>query len=185
MKTLTRITLAAATLLLTGTGCGDDEPVAAAKKPAAAVKPAPVVAPVSDGIAIASVPYTYSRNDLRDPFRAPDMDARQAVVEASSCREPLCAFGLEQLSLVAVVTGGPNPLAMVEDPQGRGFNVRRNSRVGNKEGRVTAIRRDEITITEFWTGPDGKKNPSHVSLKLRPDNQVTPVVDLVTGAEYR
>jgi len=184
MKTLTRITLAAATLLMTGTGCGEDKPAAVAR-PVAAVEPAPK-APVADEISIAPVPYVYNPNGMRDPFRAPDMETRRAeVVEANTCKRPLCEFNLDQLSLVAVVTGGPNPLAMLQDPQGRGFNVQRNSRVGNKDGRVTAIRRDEITITEYWTGPDGTKNPNHVSIKLRPDDEVAPVVDLVTGAEYR
>lgn len=187
MKTLTRITLAAAALLLTGTGCGDDAP-AAKSSPAAATKPAPKAPPppVADAIALAPVPYVYNPNGMRDPFRAPDMETRRAeIAEAKTCKGPLCEFSLDQLALVAVVTGGPNPLAMLQDPQGRGFNVRRNSRVGNKDGRVTAIRRDEITVTEYWTGPDGKKNPNHVSIKLRPDDEVAPVVDLVTGAEYR
>lgn len=186
METFTRITLLASALLL-ATACGDDAPPPRPKTPAAA--PA---APKAEKVAVAEsaaapVNYVYSPNGMRDPFRAPGMEARR-VTDAepeTTCRRPICQFNIDELSLVAVVTGGPNPVAMVRDPQGRGFNVRRNSPIGSKGGRVTAIRGDEITITEYWTAPDGTKNPNRVSLKLRPEEKSPPVVDLATGAEYR
>ena len=106
------------------------------------------------------------------------------VTEPDACSVPLCEYDVDELSLVAVVTGGPNPLAMVQDPLGRGFNIRRNTRVGKKGGKVTAIRRDEVVVTEYWTDPKGEKQPAVVSIQLRPDAEQTPIVDLATGARY-
>lgn len=188
METFTRITLLTASLLL-ATACGGDAPTISAPAPApAAAAATPQAATVAvEESAPASVNYVYSPVGLRDPFRAPGMEVRRTAAEApeSNCQRPICQFDVDQLALVAVVTGGPNPVAMVQDPSGRGFNVRRNSPIGNKGGRVTAIRGEEITVTEFWTAPDGTKNPNRVSIKLRPEERTPPVVDLATGAEYR
>lgn len=187
METFTRITLLASALLL-ATACGDDAPPPQPKTPAAAAPAAPKAEAVAvEETAAAPVNYVYSPSGMRDPFRAPGMQARRTAEAEpeTTCRRPVCKFDIQQLSLVAIVTGGPNPVAMVRDPQGRGHNIRRNSPIGSKGGRVTAIRSDEITITEYWTAPDGTKNPNRVSLKLRPEEKSPPVVDLATGAEYR
>lgn len=181
MKTLTRSMLAASMLLFTASGCGDDAPP---PKAVAKAKPPPEVAPVAAVSTVPSVDYLYNPGGKRDPFRAPDMVAAKST-EPEACSMPLCEYDVGQLNLVAVVTGGPNPLAMLQDPMGRGFNVRRNTQVGTKGGKVTAIRRDEVVITEFWTDPKGEKQPSVVSIQLRPETEQTPVVDLVTGARYQ
>lgn len=185
METFTRISLLASALFL-ATACGEDAPPPPARAAPTFTTPTAEAVAV-DETAAAPLNYVYSPNGMRDPFRAPGMDVRRTTETEpeTACRRPICKFDIDELSLVAVVTGGPNPVAMVRDPQGRGFNVRRNSPIGSKGGRVTAIRSDEITITEFWTAPDGKKNPNRVSLKLRPEAETPPVVDLATGAEYR
>src|SRR5690606_5089601 len=133
--------------LLLATACGDDAPP---PRPATPAPVAPAV-PKAEAVAVeetaaAPVNYVYSPERMRDPFRAPGMEARRTMEAEpeTTCRRPICKFDIDELSLVAVVTGGPNPVAMVRDPQGRGFNVRRNSPIGSKGGRVTAIRSDEI-----------------------------------------
>jgi type IV pilus assembly protein PilP len=79
----------------------------------------------------------------RDPFVAP-----KEPPPDSSCAEELCRFKLDELRLVAVVSGDANPVAMVEDPFGKGIIVRRRARIGKRGGRVTAITRECITVTE-------------------------------------
>ncbi len=131
-------------------------------------------------------PYVYSYNPLakRDPFRSLIEEVRAPSVENTVCTEPLCQWDLDQLTLVGVVTGEANPLAMVEDPGGRGYLLRRSSRVGKQGGKVTQILRDTVTVTEFWTGPDGKINPNPVTLHMKADKALVPDVDLATGKKY-
>ncbi|MFP2934682.1 pilus assembly protein PilP, partial [Pyxidicoccus sp. 3LG] len=128
--------------------------------------------------------YTYNPVGKRDPFRSP-VDELGPVNPGpvASCNEPLCAFDLDQLKLVAVVTGDANPLAMVEDPAGRGHIVRRNTRMGRQGGKVTQILRDSVTVTEVFSG-NGEiiKNP--VMLQLKPDAKQDPAYNMMTGKNY-
>lgn len=127
--------------------------------------------------------YTYRPTAKRDPFRSPLQqllrDGALAVNEA--CDEPLCQFDLGQLALVAVVTGDANPFAMLQDPQGRGHLVRRNTRVGRQGGKVTQILGDSITVTEYVADAGGKSTPFPISLKLKDDKVSVPVLDLLSG----
>jgi len=131
--------------------------------------------------------YVYSYNPLakRDPFRSSVEEVRAPNGANTICREPLCQWDLDQLTLVGVVTGEANPLAMVEDPQGRGYLLRRSTRMGKQGGKVTQILRDSVTVTEYWTGPDGKINPNPVNLRLKPDKAIVPDLDLSSGKTYQ
>jgi len=175
--------------VLAAAGCGEDSPAPATAAPAAAPKKTGPVSAAPEAAAAPVVPYQYAYNPLgkRDPFRSPLEELRQGGqgTQLESCNEPLCQWDLDQLVLVAVVTGDANPIAMVEDPQGRGYIVKRNTKIGKQGGKVTQILRDTITVTEFWTAPDGKVNPNPVSMRLKPDAQVVPAMDLATGKEYR
>jgi len=169
------------TALLGGCASQPAAPPAAPKPPAA--KPA---ASARDAAVVEAVPYVYSYNPLakRDPFRSLVEEVRPSVAESSACTEPLCQWDLGQLTLVGVVTGEANPLAMVEDPAGRGHLLRRSTRIGKQGGKVTQILRDTVTVTEFWTGPDGKVNPNPTTLHMKPDKTVVPDLDLATGKKY-
>jgi type IV pilus assembly protein PilP len=86
---------------------------------------------------------------------------------------------------VAVVTGDSSPIAMVEDPMGRGHIVRRNAKMGRQGGKVTQILRDSVTVTEYLPGgADGKVISNPVSLQLKPDKQRDPVYNLATGKDW-
>ncbi|HEY8212413.1 MAG TPA: pilus assembly protein PilP [Myxococcaceae bacterium] len=171
-------------------GCGGDGPPpsaqAAQQQAAAPQKKAAAAAPAAVPIASA---YQYAYNPLgkRDPFRSPLEDIRNQAQgsQVEACNEPLCQWDLDQLILVAVVTGDANPIAMVEDPQGRGYVVKRNTKIGKQGGKVTNILRDAVTVTEFWTAPDGKVNPNPVNLRLKPDAQTVPAMDLSNGKVYQ
>jgi type IV pilus assembly protein PilP len=169
-------------LLLGLTACGDDHP--AAPPPAVAPKkPAPVAKPSVEPAAPAYV-YAYNPTGKRDPFRSVFADSDSQKLQAGPCDEPLCQYDLGQLTLVAVVTGDANPVAMVEDSQGRGFIVRRNSRMGRQGGRVTQILRDSITIMEKFQAPDGKLVSNPVSLAVRTDAMSETPLDLTSGKPY-
>lgn len=179
---LTRLLAVAAVTVVLGHCASQPTPPPAAPAPA----PKAAVAAARDAGMPEAPPYVYSYNPLakRDPFRSLIEEVRAPSVENTVCTEPLCQWDLDQLTLVAVVTGEANPLAMVEDPGGKGYLIRRSSRVGKQGGKVTQILRDTVTVTEFWTGPDGKINPNPVTLHMKADKAVVPDVDLATGKKY-
>lgn len=185
MKTF-KATMTTAALALSLAAC-EEAPAPAAPAPRVAFAAPAVAAPAAVAETAAAAPayvYTYNPVGKRDPFRSP-VDEIGPIVPSpvTSCSEPLCAFDLDQLKLVAVVTGDANPLAMVEDPVGRGHIVRRNTRVGRQGGKVTQILRDSVTVTEVFSG-NGEiiKNP--VTLQLKPDDKQDPAYNMMTGKNY-
>jgi type IV pilus assembly protein PilP len=163
-----------------GCGGGQPAPVVTTKAPAAKAAPPPSVVAAPNAPA-----YIYNPIGKRDPFRSPDLDlARASAVSNSACNEPLCKFDLDQLALVAVVSGDSNPVAMVQDPQGRGYILHRNTRIGRQGGKVTQILRDSVIVTEYFTAPDGKSNANQLTLAIKADRQAPPELDLSTGKTY-
>ena len=143
----------------------------------------PPVAP--EAAAPAAPTYVYNPIGKRDPFRSPEAEpAAQAALANTACTEPLCRFDVDQLTLVAVVSGDANPLAMVQDPAGRGYFVRRNTRVGRQGGKVTQIMSDAVVITEYFTTPDGKTTANPVTLAIKSERPPEQETDLATGKPY-
>jgi len=154
--------------------CGD------ARKPAprpaaapAAVAVAPLTSPDggadADGGAEAPAPpeWVYSSVGKRDPFRSflADLQASgQALV--TRCNTPLGRFELEQLKLVAVVTGLADPVAMLEAPNGVGYAVRRGACLGKNGGVVATIRTGEVMVSEWAIKADGTRDKTQTVLRL-------------------
>jgi len=169
-----------ALLLVSGCGGTSSAPPAAAPKAAVAKPP-----PAPESAAPQAPAYVYNPIGKRDPFRSPDAEpATQAALASTSCTEPLCRFDIDQLTLVAVVSGDANPLAMVQDPAGRGYFVRRNTRVGRQGGKVTQIMSDAVVITEYFTTPDGKTTANPITLAIKSEKLPEMETDLATGKSY-
>jgi type IV pilus assembly protein PilP len=84
---------------------------------------------------------------------------------ATRCATPLGKFELEQLKLVAVVTGLENPVAMVQAPNGVGYSLRR--RVHRKERRHRgAVRSGEVVIAEWAVRADGTRDRTQTVIRL-------------------
>jgi type IV pilus assembly protein PilP len=189
MKTL-RSTMAV-TALLSVAACSDS-PMSPARPATTAPAPtAPAAKPAETAVSSATGPayvYSYTPVGKRDPFRSPleELGRVKQTTQVSTCAEALCQWDLDQLKLVAVVTGDANPIAMVEDPMGRGHIVRRNAKMGRQGGKVTQILRDSLTVTEYLPGgADGKVISNPVSLQLRADDeQRAPVYNLMTGKDW-
>jgi type IV pilus assembly protein PilP len=182
MKTL-KFKMTTVVLALSVAACGGSQSPAPRPTPA---KPATTAAaPKKEGTVESSVNYSYNPVGKRDPFRSPleELVRSNTTTQVSACSDPLCAWVLDQLKLVAVVTGDANPIAMVEDPLGRGHVVRRNARMGRQGGRVTQILRDSVTVTEYIPS-EGKVIPNPVSLQLKPDNKRESLYDLSTGKNW-
>jgi type IV pilus assembly protein PilP len=169
-----------AVLFLGACGGSSSAPPSTAPKAAVAKPPAP-----PEPAAPQAPAYVYNPIGKRDPFRSPDAEpATQAALANATCTEPLCRFDIDQLTLVAVVSGDANPLAMVQDPAGRGYFVRRNTRVGRQGGKVTQIMSDALVITEYFTTPDGKTTANPVTLAIKSEKLPEAETDLATGKSY-
>ena len=151
--------------------CGDSRKPAPrpAAAPAAAVVAAAAAPQGADAGAEAPAPpeWVYSSVGKRDPFRSflTDLEAAgQALV--TRCNTPLGRFELEQLKLVAVVTGLADPVAMLEAPSGVGYAVRRGACLGKNGGVVAAIRTGEVVVSEWAIRADGTRDRTQTVLKL-------------------
>lgn len=167
-------------------GCGEEP--AAAPPPTAVAKKKAAEAPVAPK-AVDAVDYSYNPVGKRDPFRAPDLDVATASgtasVEKVGCNEPLCLVDIDELTVVAVVSGDANPLAMVEDKGGVGHIVRRNSRIGRQGGKVTQILRDCIVVTSFISGgADGKPQANKQNMCVKTDAKSANPLDLLKNKEF-
>ncbi len=164
---------------IVASACGTSQPAPApvVARPKAVVTAAPPPPPTS------SLQYAYNPVGKRDPFRAPGPAARLSgeAEETPLCSEALCQYKLDELTVVAVMSGDANPAAMVEDRAGMGFLVHRFSKVGKEGGQVTAISRECLTVTAYVSGVDGKARPSRTEMCVRPDQRNAPVLDYLTG----
>lgn len=166
-----------AILLLAALGaCGRP----AVPRPAAAPAAAPVAAPASAPAAAAETPaeqqWVYSSVGKRDPFRSYLADAAGAAATlVTRCGTPLGRFEVEQLKLVAVVTGLEDPVGMVEAPNGVGYALRRGACVGKNGGVVAAVRSGEVIISEWAVRADGSRDATQTVLRL--PSERTPYVE--------
>lgn len=165
--TAPRLVLAAALVALAACG-GKPKPAAAPAKPAAA---APAVAAPAPAAAEAKKPgegeWSYSSAGKRDPFRSFLAEARASgKLLDTRCATPLGRFELEQLKLVAVVTGLEDPVAMVQAPSGVGYSVRRGACIGKNGGTVLAVRSGEIVVAEWVIRADGTRDRTQTVLSL-------------------
>jgi type IV pilus assembly protein PilP len=164
---MTARTLAAAAALALSAACADKKPA----RPAVAAAPAPV-APAA--AARAAEPqksdqpeWSYSSVGKRDPFRSflTEIERGQGSL-VTRCATPLGRFELEQLKLVAVVTGLEDPVAMVEAPSGVGYAVRRGACIGKNGGVVSAVRSGEVVVSEWAIRADGTRDRTQTVLRL-------------------
>ncbi len=109
--------------------------------------------------------YTYNAVDRRDPFKTYFDELNIEQVDTGNLTE-LQRFELDKLKLIAVVVGTATPMAMVEDPTGRGHTVKIGTLVGKRFGQVKHIRRGEIVVQEEFRDFTGKRIPQLKEMKL-------------------
>jgi type IV pilus assembly protein PilP len=144
--------------------CGS-KPKPSAAKPAPSAAPAAVVVPAAESKA--EIEWAYSSVGKRDPFRSwvSDLERGKDALQ-TRCATPLGRFELEQLKLVAVVTGLEDPVAMVEAPSGVGYAVRRGACIGKNGGVIAAVRSGEVVVSEWATRADGTRDRSQTVIRL-------------------
>jgi len=130
--------------LLALAGCNADKALQAANTGSTAAPP-PVAAPTATVAALAAPPIAkmdFAENDFvesdrnRDPFRtyvATFAPPERTRVTQNQRAVVLSQFSIDELKLVAIVTGGDYPRAMVIDPGGKGWVLKRGDFVGRPE----------------------------------------------------
>jgi type IV pilus assembly protein PilP len=82
---------------------------------------------------------------------------------------PLQQVDLDKLKLVAVIVGTATPMAMVEEPGGKGYTVKIGTLIGRRLGQVKHIRRGELIVQEEFRDFTGKRIPQLKELRLATD----------------
>jgi type IV pilus assembly protein PilP len=169
-----------ASALVFGIACEGSKPApSAAVKPGAASGPAAApaaTAETSTTSAEAPYEYVYSPVGKRDPFRSLLLDLQEHPAGQSgsgACQSPLCRYDLDQFKLVGIVSGMSNPIAMVEDPKGKGWILQRGTQIGRNAGKVSQIRPTSVVVTEI-VRTTGKPVPNPIEMKMPADKTVEP-----------
>ncbi len=131
----------------------------------------PAVAMTSCGEVSSTEGYVYTPIGKRDPFRNLLLQKEGKIALPQSGKStPLQKWEIDQLVLRMTVTATSSPMAVIEDPEGRGWTVRLNDFVGKHFGKVKAIRRDEIEVQELIQDRStGQVFPVKVPMRLKQD----------------
>lgn len=92
----------------------------------------------------------------RDPFKVPsyieelELEAYKSttVIEVDSKIEAIRRWPLYNYKLTAVIWGTQDPKALIMDKAGTMHMIKKNYRMGNENGIITAIHEGEIVVTE-------------------------------------
>jgi type IV pilus assembly protein PilP len=101
----------------------------------------------------------------RDPFRPYTLTERSTGRPRQNL-SPLERYDLGQLKLVGVVWHVKEPNAMIEDSVGLGYIIKVGTPIGTNEGKVKAIKPNEVIVEEAYVDLFGAKKKRDVSMKL-------------------
>lgn len=158
-------------------GCGETAPPVASKpaplKASTAVPKAtaaeitPPVVPVKQEDP-ASL-FQYNPEGRRDPFRS--------IIIASSKRgaadnlPPLQRKEVSEMKLIGIVWGGFGYGAVIQTPDGKGYPVRKGTRIGLNNGVISQITNKELVIEEKYLDIFGETKVRNVVMELHPQKE--------------
>ena len=114
----------------------------------------PVAKPDATG-ASSVTGLSYDPSGRRDPFAPIIENSLQG--QSDAVLPPLQRVGLTELSLIGIVWGAYGYTAMVQTPDGKGYSIRRGTRVGPNNGVVSSITDRGIIVQERFTDVYGNK----------------------------
>ena len=109
---------------------------------------------------------SYDPSGLRNPF-LPMVQLGQQMEQDASL-PPLQRIGLTELSLIGVLWGNYGYTAMVQTPDGKGYSIRRGTRIGPNNGVVSSITERGIIVQERFTDVYGNKQEREYVKLLHP-----------------
>lgn len=135
---------------------------APAQPPAnAQVSPGAVPAVGSDG-------YSYNPSGRRDPFAPIILESQVHAAAENLNLPPLQRVSFTELNLIGIMWGSFGYTAMVQTPDGKGYAVRRGTRIGPNDGVVSDITENSIVLQERFTDVYGKKQVREYVKLLHP-----------------
>jgi Tfp pilus assembly protein PilP len=115
----------------------------------------------------------FAENDEtnRDPFRSYlDTWIERGPKVTMSTVSAVCAkYSLEELTLIAVVSGDANPRAMFRDPTGLGTSVKRGDYLSKSAARVTKILSDRVVLEMTEITPGGTTKALERAVLVNPE----------------
>jgi type IV pilus assembly protein PilP len=97
------------------------------------------------------VTYVYDAKGKRDPFKSFIKKQKVQITKPKVPLTPLQEYDISQLKLTGIITGtgeeGENR-AMVADPTGKGFILKKGTLIGRNFGRVERIEEKVVIIIE-------------------------------------
>lgn len=110
----------------------------------------------------------YSPAGRRDPFEPLALRAKVSRRHRENLT-PLERYELGQLRLVGIVWDVKDPRAMIEDAAGLGYTVKLGTPIGPSDGKVKAIKANEVVIEEIYVDFYGARKLRQVSMRLVTD----------------
>jgi Tfp pilus assembly protein PilP len=115
----------------------------------------------------------FAENDdaNRDPFRSYlDSWIERGPKVTMATVSAICAkYSLEELILIAVVSGDANPRAMFRDPTGLGQTVKRGDYLSKSAARVTKILSDRVVLEMSEITPGGTTRALERAILVNPE----------------
>lgn len=133
---------------------------------AAAAKPSEAAPADAQTISPEQANFVYDATGKRDPSRPFDI----APKVDDSTKTALERYDLGQYKLTAVLSS-ENPSATVELADGKGFIVRKGTKIGLNGGEIIDIKPDKLIILETKIDFTGQKTQQTIELQLRTPNQ--------------
>lgn len=152
-------------LLFVAVGCKKEDTIA--PMPAKSVKKAPV--PIQAAMTSEKkAEYTYDPIGKRDPFRPfIELEKKTSATRQQITLAPLQLYDLGELRLVGVIMLPGKKVAMVEDPTGKGYNVKEGTLIGKNEGKVVEIKKDEVVVEEKYIDETARTKTRNSFLKIQ------------------
>ncbi len=115
----------------------------------------------------------FAENDdsNRDPFRS-YLDTwieRGPKVTTSVVSAIFAKYSLEELTLIAVISGDANPRAMFRDPTGLGQTIKRGDYISKSAARVTKILSDRVVLELSEITPGGATKALERAVLVNPE----------------
>jgi Tfp pilus assembly protein PilP len=108
----------------------------------------------------------------RDPFRTflgIFSEGRTRATVAQSVPSIFGKFALEELTLIAVISGDANPRAMFRDPTGLGQVIKRGDYVSKSAARVTKILSDRVVLELAEATSGGETRALEKAILVNPE----------------
>ena len=115
----------------------------------------------------------FAENDdtNRDPFRS-YLDTwieRPTRMISPTMSAIFAKYALEELTLIAVISGDANPRAMFRDPTGLGQTIKRGDYLSKSAARVTKILSDRVVLELSEITPGGTTKALERAILVNPE----------------